>query len=256
MGEDRAAALVEEFAWDAHVAVHRVFDEHLEALHAAIGTPMTVLAQAVNLRHQLLRHIDFEERLVLPRCSSAQAAARDNVLRDHQLLRESGKRLEETALLAHFGRVDALRLEQRIVEFDRLLAHHDERETDELYGSLAAQLDPAQQTQLLTALAATELFGPLDETRLAAATEHPTLLGLCERYRRWIDGADHAFDAAIDVAGLPTRLARTLPKLLLRDARVAAGVAEADSARAAAHKRMLADTALRSSIAYLLDGLI
>ncbi|MCA9617549.1 MAG: hypothetical protein KC731_00920, partial [Myxococcales bacterium] len=169
-------------------------------------------------------------------------------------LREASKRLEEAALLSAFGRIDELRLRQRLVELDRLLDHHDDREARDVYGTLGEVLDEGGRGELLTGLAATSSAEPLVEVVVEGVLTHPTVQALAARYRAWLVG--EPLPTEVPMPTLPATLAATLAKLLARDERAVAAMRDAEGIRERARREMLAEVALRSSLVMVVEALI
>lgn len=242
--------------WAAHAAAHGVFDAYLEALYDQLDEGLATLVLAMRLRIELRRHLDFEERVVLPRCRGRAAEAVDNVRRDHGLIRSSFERVEEIAFLRAFGRADARLSRHAVVHLDRLLHHHDEREADALYGSLAGELSASERTEIEEQLACLPLQAVPTAKELQAIVQHPIARGLAGRYRAWLEDEDLA---EISLShDLPARVSAALPKLVARDDHVVRRERALASApmRERAAGEMLAEVSLRSTLTFVLEGML
>ncbi len=256
-----AASLVEARGWGAHTAVHEVFDRHLEGLFGSLEDGplrgLDTLVRAMLLRRELFRHLELEERVILPACRGVAAEAVPNVRRDHRLIRAAFERLEEMALWRVLERVDVRLLEQSLVHLDRLLDHHDDREADALYGPLEHALTAEERLSLLALLADVALLDAPTEVAIDAVARHGVVDALVGRYRAWLVGGELA-SVALDAAPLPPRCRAALPKLLARDDHVVrrARASSSVSRRERAGREMLVSVSLRSTVVFVLEALL
>ena len=221
-----ALRLVESHGWDVHHAVHERFGDFLSRM-AGIQQTDEVLMWIVPLRHNLHHHLRFEDDVVLPLAGKLLPHPPPNgtvatFLEDHRLIRERLDRLFDHALQSCHRPVDRAVLLECLAVLDDLLEHHDQRETEHLYGPLGEVLDEASRGDLLQRVAATPLVtAPQCAEWVSEWTGAGLLRSACRDYADWVVGndprppdEDAKFLAALGSA------APKLGKLRNRDARL------------------------------------
>jgi hemerythrin-like domain-containing protein len=169
------------FLVDDHEELHRLFDNHQRALLAKdIDTAMTAL---LKFQHDLERHIDFEETLLLPKYAQEGGETTGGTmtifLAEHRKLREMLDKLShETLALYAASDVDAKIIEILDQEalFKGLLSHHALREHNILIPRLESRTTPAERDRLLkkhAALATGSTDGSPNELRFVDAFAAP-----------------------------------------------------------------------------------
>jgi hypothetical protein len=266
--------LVERDGWRAHETVHHIFTQYLDILYRQLGQPLHSYVLAVNLQTDLRQHMKFEETDVIPAYGKLLSdypvsGKPGHFLDDHSLLRQHTENLTGLLLHAAFEPVPPAMVCHAVVQLDKLLEHHDEREMDYLYPALHAALNNQQRATLLERMKTYRITGPENVLGFRnQLLDSSPVRELSARYSAWLELRelgqpdnpallDKVFSKPLlphlsDTGYFPLSLRKLLERTIVLTKKFLSGRPE--SLRACARVERQVDKAWRSTIAFAIHA--